>query len=72
MPDADDDRNQREHRFRGLYQANFRPIQAYAARRVWVHDDAADVVAEVFTIAWRRLAYTSRFARQSQPLRSAI
>ena len=56
MPDTDDDRNQREHRFRGLYQANYRPIQAYAARRVWVHDDAADVVAEVFTITWRRLA----------------
>ena len=56
MPDADDDRKQREHRFCGLYQANFRPIQAYAARRIWAHDDAADVVAEVFTIAWRRLA----------------
>jgi hypothetical protein len=42
---------QREHRFCGLYQANFRPIQAYAARRVWVYDDADDAAAEVFTIA---------------------
>ena len=56
MPDIEDDRDQRERRFRLLYEEHYRSIQAYAVRRVGPADDAADVVAEVFTIAWRRLA----------------
>lgn len=47
---------QRELRFRGLYEANFRPVQAYAVNRLGRPDDVADVVAEVFMVAWRRLA----------------
>jgi hypothetical protein len=50
-----DDRDQRELRFHRLYQANFRLIAAYAANRTGSADDAADIVAEVFTTAWRRL-----------------
>jgi RNA polymerase sigma factor (sigma-70 family) len=56
VPDIEDDRDQRECRFRSLYEEHYRSIQAYAVRRVESADDVADVVAEVFTIAWRRLA----------------
>jgi len=45
----------RERRFHGLYQAYYRPILAYAVRRLGPDDDAADVVADVFTVAWRRI-----------------
>jgi RNA polymerase sigma-70 factor, ECF subfamily len=56
MTAADRDRDQRELRFRRLYQANYRPVQGYAVNRLGPADDVPDVVAEVFTIAWRRLA----------------
>jgi RNA polymerase sigma factor (sigma-70 family) len=46
---------QQERRFRQLYKEHYRSIQAYAVRRVDAPDDVADVVAEVFTTAWRRL-----------------
>jgi RNA polymerase sigma factor (sigma-70 family) len=52
----DDGRDPRELRFYRLYQANFGPVQAYAVNRLERADDVPDVVAEVFTIAWRRLA----------------
>jgi DNA-directed RNA polymerase specialized sigma24 family protein len=55
VPGLGDDRGQREHRFRTLYQEHYGPIQAYAVRRSAAPQDAADVVAETFTIAWRRL-----------------
>jgi RNA polymerase sigma factor (sigma-70 family) len=55
VPDIEDDRDQRERRFRSLYEEHYRSIQAYAVRRVESADDVADVVAEIFTIAWRRL-----------------
>ncbi len=51
----DDQRRHREHRFAALYQAYYRPIMAYAVRRVAPAEDAADVVADVFTTAWRRI-----------------
>ena len=50
------DEDQRERRFCRLYEANFRPVQAYAVNRLARPDDVADVVAEVFMVAWRRLA----------------
>ena len=56
MAGADLDRDQAELRFRELYRANFRPVQGYAVNRLGAADDVPDVVAEVFTIAWRRLA----------------
>ncbi|MEV6299773.1 sigma-70 family RNA polymerase sigma factor [Actinoplanes sp. NPDC051861] len=43
-----------EDRFRRIYAANFEALLAYAVRRVAQHEDAADVVAEVFLVAWRR------------------
>ena len=56
MAGTDEGRDQRAFRFHRLYQANFCPVQAYAVNRLGRADDVPDVVAEVFTIAWRRLA----------------
>jgi RNA polymerase sigma-70 factor (ECF subfamily) len=50
-----DHQRDQERRFAALYQAYYRPILAYAVRRVAPAEDAADVVADVFTIAWRRI-----------------
>ncbi|HEY4849562.1 MAG TPA: sigma-70 family RNA polymerase sigma factor [Streptosporangiaceae bacterium] len=55
MPEPADARDQRERRFRSLYQEYYRPLQAYAVRRMDAQADVADVVADVFTTAWRRL-----------------
>ena len=41
--------------FSRLYREQGRAILAYALRRVEAAEDAADVVAETFLIAWRRL-----------------
>jgi len=43
-------------RFRVLYERSYGPISSYVKRRVR-HDDGsdADVVAEIFIVAWRRL-----------------
>jgi len=46
---------ERSERFRALYQAEVVALLGYAARRVGRPEDAADIVAEVFTVAWRRL-----------------
>lgn len=56
MAGTERERDQRELRFRSLYQANYRPVQAYAVNRIGPTDDVPDIVAEVFTTAWRRLA----------------
>jgi RNA polymerase sigma factor (sigma-70 family) len=45
-----------EERFRRVYGAHFTPLLAYALRRVAQREDAADVVAETFLVAWRRCA----------------
>lgn len=55
MPGTEDHQRDRERRFDALYQAYYRPILAYAVRRVAPAEDAADVVADVFTTAWRRI-----------------
>ena len=44
----------REEQFRRLYQHWGRQLLAYAVRRTVCREDAADVVAETFAIAWRR------------------
>jgi RNA polymerase sigma factor (sigma-70 family) len=43
-----------EDRFGRVYAENFEPLLAYALRRVEHPEDAADVVAETFLVAWRR------------------
>ena len=42
-------------RFDGLYAEHCRAVLAYAVRRAVHGQDAADVVAETFLVAWRRL-----------------
>ncbi|AGL19054.1 RNA polymerase sigma factor [Actinoplanes sp. N902-109] len=43
-----------DERFRRVYADCFEPLLAYALRRVQHPEDAADVVAETFLVAWRR------------------
>ncbi|MGA3220547.1 MAG: sigma-70 family RNA polymerase sigma factor [Acidimicrobiales bacterium] len=45
----------REERFRRLFDQGRWPVLAYALRRTRSAEDAADVLAETFAIAWRRL-----------------
>lgn len=44
-----------EARFSQLYRDNARALLGYALRRSADPDDAADIVAETFLVAWRRL-----------------
>ena len=46
---------EREARFRSIFELSEREILAYALRRVRRPEDAADVVAETFLAAWRRI-----------------
>lgn len=46
----------REEQFRRLFQAEYRQVLAYALRRTGDLAEAQDAVAEVFTVAWRRIA----------------
>ena len=55
VPGTKNHQRDMERRFAALYQACYRPILAYAVRRVAPGEDAADVAADVFTIAWRRI-----------------
>jgi RNA polymerase sigma-70 factor, ECF subfamily len=41
--------------FEALYDAHFGDVLAYAVRRCASRQDAEDVVAETFAVAWRRL-----------------
>lgn len=52
-PDVASD--ERRHRFEQLYTAYRAPVLGYALRRTDNTDDAADVLAETFLAAWRRL-----------------
>jgi RNA polymerase sigma-70 factor, ECF subfamily len=49
-------RESAEVRFRRLYAEHGRAVLAYAVRRCGDPQDAADVVAETFLVAWRRFA----------------
>jgi RNA polymerase sigma-70 factor (ECF subfamily) len=49
------DRELAQIRYGRLYREQGRTILAYALRRVAEPEDAADVVAETFLVAWRRL-----------------
>ena len=46
---------QSERQFIELYEANWRPVLGYALRRSDSAEAAADVVAETFLVAWRRI-----------------
>lgn len=47
--------DEREARFTALFESTHRALLAYAVRRVADPADAADVVAESFLVAWRRI-----------------
>lgn len=47
----------REHAFRRLYADHFDAVLGFALRRVDRPEDAADVTADTFLVAWRRLAH---------------
>ena len=47
--------SERQERFRRLYAGQFDPLLGYALRRVDRPEDAADVVADTFLVAWRRI-----------------
>lgn len=51
-------------RFGRLYREQGRAVLAYALRRVEDPEDAADVVAETFLVAWRRLEEVPMGARE--------
>lgn len=48
-------KSDREDRFRAIYESVRSRVLAYALRRTSSPEDAADVVAETFMVAWRRL-----------------
>lgn len=50
--DETDDRT----RFEAVYRRTYEQILGYATRRCSCAEDAADVVAETYVIAWRRMA----------------
>ena len=50
-----DQKLEREERFRELFNSSYHHVLGYALRRAASRDDAADVVAETFLVAWRRL-----------------
>jgi RNA polymerase sigma-70 factor (ECF subfamily) len=50
----DPEMDERTERFRRLFDACYRPLLAYARRRC-LAPDADDLVADVLTVAWRRL-----------------
>jgi RNA polymerase sigma factor (sigma-70 family) len=47
--------DEEQRRFRALFEAEARGVLGYALRRVESREDAADVVAETFGVAWRRI-----------------
>jgi Sigma-70 region 2 len=49
------DPGERQRRFEAVYAAHRGPILGYVLRRTSSPDDAADVIAETFLTAWRRL-----------------
>jgi RNA polymerase sigma-70 factor (ECF subfamily) len=49
------DHADRRARFERIYAGSYEPILGYALRRTPAPEDAADVVAETFLTAWRRL-----------------
>lgn len=51
----DEERHRDLRRFQVLYDAHHGALVAYACRRTAALVDAQDVVADTFTIAWRRL-----------------
>jgi RNA polymerase sigma factor (sigma-70 family) len=54
----------RERAFRALYAAHFDAVLGFALRRVDRPEDAGDVTADTFLVAWRRLAHAPQGPEQ--------
>jgi RNA polymerase sigma-70 factor (ECF subfamily) len=52
---SEQDRADPERRFEQLFEDYYEPLLGYAVRRAEQPADAADVLAEVFLVAWRRI-----------------
>jgi RNA polymerase sigma-70 factor (ECF subfamily) len=50
-----EDRAERDQRFEELYRATAKDLLAFIARRTPDPEEATDLLAEAYTIAWRRL-----------------
>ncbi len=50
-----EDRAERERRFEEIYRATARDLLAFIARRTPDPEEATDLLAEAYTVAWRRL-----------------
>src|ERR1039458_7199772 len=49
------------HRFKEAYETQYSAVYDFVLRRLFgSHEDAADVTAEVFATAWRRVAHIPR------------
>lgn len=55
MPMGSSERVDRRERYEALFRSHSRPLLGYALRRLERHEDAADALAEVMLVAWRRL-----------------
>jgi RNA polymerase sigma factor (sigma-70 family) len=53
MTDPDAEKSDRNQRFHDFYKERFRDVSGFVRRRVGA-SDAADVIAQVFAVAWRR------------------
>ncbi len=60
---SDAARAEAEARFSRLYEENWQDLLDYARRRAATAEDAADLVAETFLVAWRRLGNVPPGAR---------
>jgi RNA polymerase sigma factor (sigma-70 family) len=56
MIEPESNQPDRHERFRDFYQERFRDLSGFVRRRVTA-SDASDVIAEVFTVAWRRFEH---------------
>lgn len=54
-------------RFVSLFEEHSRAVLGYALRRAASRDDAADVVAEVFLVVWRRMDSLPKVAAEVRP-----
>ena len=67
----DSDERAREAHFRALYADAYEPVLRFARRRTGP-EEADDVVAETFLVAWRRLDEVPRPPRESLPWLIAV
>ena len=58
-------------RFGQVYALNYSRLVGYAMRRAASRDDAADIVAETFLVAWRDLARVPAGDAATLPSRTA-